>query len=144
MKMYKVVKPTTEDHILNYIKKYGSITSLECINNIGTLDLQHYIYVLRKNGEEILDIEEKGKNSSYKRYYLKGSEFEERLKQDYKNKLHSECFVGSKPTKKLYNKTFKKYKVPFVQWLYDMDTMNHIVNCEEDEVYQEIEEGEEY
>lgn len=132
MNKYESIKPKTEERILKYIIEHGSITSLECINNIGTLDLQHYIYVLRKNGEQILDIEEKNTktNSSYKRYYLKGSKFEERLKQDYMNELHSECYYGSKPTKKLYNQIFKKYKVPFVQWLSDMDFMSRAVREE--------------
>lgn len=48
-------KVTLKDRVFDYITKHGKITSLEAVNNIGTVRLSHYIYLLKKDGYVIKD-----------------------------------------------------------------------------------------
>lgn len=41
------------ERILNHLKEYGNITSLEAIQNYGCTRLSHYIYLLRKDGYRV-------------------------------------------------------------------------------------------
>ena len=68
-------KITQKDIVLNHLRKYGSISTLECINKYEILDLQHAIYLLRKENYKITDewISRKnklGKSNKYKKYTL--------------------------------------------------------------------------
>lgn len=64
-----------KDIVLNHLLKYGSISTLECYNKYRITDLQHAIYLLRKENYKISDKWEKSNNSlgwtnKYKRYTL--------------------------------------------------------------------------
>ena len=68
---------TQKEMVLDYLRKHGSITTLESMKKLLILDLQSNIRYLRNEGYDITDeyITKKniyGKKSSFKRYYLKG------------------------------------------------------------------------
>lgn len=79
---------THKDRVLQYIKDFGSITSLDAIREFGNTRLSASIWLLRH--EDDIDIEtifETSKNRynepvSYARYYIVGSEFERQLKEE--------------------------------------------------------------
>lgn len=77
---------THKDRVLKYINDFGSISSLEAFNDLGNTRLSASIWLLRhQDGYEIDSITEQKKNrygetTSYFRYYLKGSLFEQNLK----------------------------------------------------------------
>lgn len=69
-----LTKLSQKEIILNHLKKYGSITSLECVYKYRIVDLQHAIHLLRKE-YTITDVWEKPKDESgysnrYKVYTL--------------------------------------------------------------------------
>ena len=53
---------THYNRILCHLKKYGSITSWEAIEQYGCTRLSHYIYLLRKDGFVINSTVEKSTN----------------------------------------------------------------------------------
>lgn len=64
-----------KERILRYIKETGSISSYECMLNLGICDLQHSIMELRREGYNITDRWESSKSvlnrkSKYKVYTL--------------------------------------------------------------------------
>ena len=68
---------TQKEMVLDYLRKHGSITTLESMKKLLILDLQSNIRYLRNEGYEITDeyITKKniyGIRSTFKRYYLKG------------------------------------------------------------------------
>lgn len=63
------------ERILDYIKDYGSITSLEAVKDLGCMRLASRICDLKKQGYNITTKTETGKNRygepmSYSRYYM--------------------------------------------------------------------------
>ena len=65
--------------LLAYLQKHGSITGLECINNLGVLNYKGRISDLRKLGYDIETTWVKkrsldGVKMKYARYVLKGEE----------------------------------------------------------------------
>ena len=79
------MKTTHKDRVLQYIKDFGSITSLDAIRDLGNTRLSASIWILRHEDEiEIDDITEVAKNrygekTHFKRYYLRGSSFDKEL-----------------------------------------------------------------
>ena len=79
-----------KDRVLQYIKDFGSITSLDAIRDIGCTRLSAAIWLLKnEDGINIDTIFETSKNRydelvSYARYYIVGSEFEKMLKEEGK------------------------------------------------------------
>lgn len=76
-------KITNADRVLNYIKEFGSITSLDAFRDLGNTRLSASIFILRKE-YDIKSVNETTKNRygdkvTYARYYLAGSEFEKNL-----------------------------------------------------------------
>lgn len=70
---------TQKEMVLDYIRKHGSITTLESMKNLLILDLQGVIRVLRKEGYDIRDesitkTNIYGTKSTFKKYYLKKCE----------------------------------------------------------------------
>ena len=68
---------TQKEMVLDYLRKHGSITTLESMKKLLILDLQSNIRYLRNEGYDITDeyITKKniyGKKTSFKKYYLKG------------------------------------------------------------------------
>lgn len=68
-------KPTQCDRVLQYIKDFGSITTLQAFTDIGCTRLASRICDLRQQGYLIKDKTETGKNrygetTHYKRYYI--------------------------------------------------------------------------
>lgn len=68
---------TQINDVLEYLKEFGSITSIEAITLMGTTRLSAIIYVLRKRGYIIDTIIEKGKTGhnrpcKWARYVYKG------------------------------------------------------------------------
>lgn len=66
-----------KERTLEYIRRYGSISSMEAFRDLGNTRLSATIYSLRKDGYEILSTKEQSKNrfgekTTYDRYYLKG------------------------------------------------------------------------
>ena len=66
---------TTKERVLNYIKEFGSITTLDSIRDLGYTRLSDGIYRLQKDGIPIKDRIEHGKNrwgedTIFKRYYI--------------------------------------------------------------------------
>lgn len=69
-------RPTQCERIIQYIKDFGSITTLEAIKDLGVLRLGARISELRKRGVQIADKPEVVKNRygekcHIKRYYIK-------------------------------------------------------------------------
>lgn len=44
-----------KDIVLNHLKRYGSISTMECYSKYRITDLQHAIYLLRKEDYVITD-----------------------------------------------------------------------------------------
>lgn len=68
-------KISQKDIVLNHLKKYGSISTMECYEIYRITDLQHAIYLLRKENYNISDewISSKNKlgwSNKYKKYTL--------------------------------------------------------------------------
>jgi len=69
-------RPNQCDRIIEYIKDFGSITTLEAFTELGVVRLGARISELRKNGVKIEDKPETVKNRygekcHIKRYYIK-------------------------------------------------------------------------
>lgn len=81
------MKITQKDRVLQYIKDFGSITSLDAFKDLGNTRLSASIFLLRHvDLIDIKSINETFKNRygdkvSYARYYLAGSEFEKQLEK---------------------------------------------------------------
>ena len=72
-------RPTQCERIIEYINKFGSITTLEAFTELGVVRLGARISELRKNGVQIADKPETVKNRygekcHIKRYYIKEQE----------------------------------------------------------------------
>ena len=69
------MKMTQKERIINYIKQFGSITSLDAYKDLGITQLGARIDQLKKDGYRFKTEWESGKNrfgdkTDYKRYYL--------------------------------------------------------------------------
>lgn len=69
------MKATQKDRILDYIRKFGSITSWEAYQDLGVMQLGARIDQLQKDGYQFKTEWEQKKNRygedvSFKRYYL--------------------------------------------------------------------------
>lgn len=69
------MKMTQKERIINYIKQFGSITSLDAYKDLGITQLGARIDQLKKDGYKFKAEWESGKNrfgdkTDYKRYYL--------------------------------------------------------------------------
>ena len=69
------MKETQEQRVINYIRQFGSITTKDAFNDLGITRLSAKIFNLKKQGYEIKDNFEQGKNrygeiTNFKRYYL--------------------------------------------------------------------------
>ena len=72
-------RPNQCDRVIQYIKDFGSITTLEAFTELGIVRLGARISELRKNGVKIEDKPETVKNRygekcHIKRYYIKGEQ----------------------------------------------------------------------
>lgn len=72
-------RPTQCQRIIAYVKRFGSITTLEAFKDLGVVRLGARISEMRKNGVPILDKQERVKNRYgedcyIKRYYIKEQE----------------------------------------------------------------------
>ena len=70
-------KRTQADRVLDYIKKFGSITTLEAFRDLGVTRLSARIFELRDKGLNIdsTNVTSKnryGENCTYAKYFLKG------------------------------------------------------------------------
>ncbi len=67
---------TQTNRVLDYMKTYGSITSLEAFRDLGVTRLSGVIFDLRKQYNIVSKTEKSknryGENTSYSRYYLAG------------------------------------------------------------------------
>lgn len=66
-----------KERVLNYLERYGSITSIECYEKLRIVDLQRAIFLLRKENYNIKDEWIKKENGygrpvKFKRYSLEG------------------------------------------------------------------------
>lgn len=79
------MRTTHKERVLDYIKDFGSITSLDAFRDLGNTRLSASIWLLRhEDGLNIKSINVSSKNRygdkvTYARYYLAGSDFEKRL-----------------------------------------------------------------
>ena len=83
-------RKTNSQRVLEYIKRFGSITSLDAFRDLGNTRLSASVFILRKE-YDIKSISEKSKNRfgddvHYFRYYLANSKFEKQLKKMNKEK----------------------------------------------------------
>ena len=70
------MKTNQRQRIINYIRKFGSITSLEAYKGLGITQLATRIKELKEEGYEFKtewesSINRFGEKTDYKRYYLK-------------------------------------------------------------------------
>ena len=68
-------KISQKDIVLNHLKRYGSISTMECYSIYRITDLQHAIYLLRKENYNSTDECLKSKNkqgwdNKYKKYTI--------------------------------------------------------------------------
>ena len=61
---------TQKEKVLQYLKDFKTITSLECVYRLNIVDLQHAIMELRKDGYNITDTWVHTETSMFKRYRL--------------------------------------------------------------------------
>lgn len=61
---------TQKERVLQYLKDFKTITSLECVYRLNIVDLQHAIMELRKDGYNITDTWVHTETSMFKRYRL--------------------------------------------------------------------------
>jgi hypothetical protein len=79
------MRKTNKERVLDYIRDFGSITSLEAFRDLGNTRLSASIWLLRhEDGLDIRSINESSKNRygdkvNYSRYYLANSEYETKL-----------------------------------------------------------------
>lgn len=71
-----MAKTTLTDRVLDYMKTFGSITSLDAFKDLGVTRLSASIFNLRNKGYNIVSIDEKAKNRygdvvHYSRYELR-------------------------------------------------------------------------
>lgn len=71
-----ITKINQTQRIIDYINKYGSITSWQAYNDLGVMELHARINQLKKQGYEFETRWETkknrfGENVSFKRYYIK-------------------------------------------------------------------------
>ena len=69
-------RPTQKDRILDYIKRFGSITPMDAFNDLGITKLATRVSEMRDDGIQFTIIIERGKNrfgqpTHYARYSLK-------------------------------------------------------------------------
>ena len=72
-----VKKPTQCERIIQYMKDFGSITTLQAFTDLGCTRLASWVTDLKKQGYDIKSEFVSGKNRydetvSYKKYYLGG------------------------------------------------------------------------
>jgi hypothetical protein len=65
-----MIRQTQKERVLNYLKTFKTITSLECVYRLNIVDLQKSIQLLRKEGYKITDTIEHNDTSWWKRYKL--------------------------------------------------------------------------
>lgn len=70
-----MTRPSQKEIVLNHLKKYGKISTIECYEKYKITDLQHAVYLLRKEKYQITDFWKKSKNilgysNKYKVYVL--------------------------------------------------------------------------
>ena len=63
-------RPTQKERVLQYLKDFKTITSIECVYRLNIVDLQKAIQLLRKEGFNITDTIEHNETSWWKRYKL--------------------------------------------------------------------------
>lgn len=68
-------KLTHQQRVIEYMKEFGSITSLDAVMDLGNIRLSGTIMALREKGYGINTVMEKsknrwGKDTTYARYYL--------------------------------------------------------------------------
>lgn len=73
-----MAKITQHDRILQYIKDFGSITTIEAFSELGITKLSTRVSEMRDRGINIVDMPETSRNRyneicHYKRYFLGGS-----------------------------------------------------------------------
>ena len=59
-----------KDRVLQYLKDFKTITSLECVYRLSIVDLQKAIQLLREEGYKITDEWINNGDTHYKRYKL--------------------------------------------------------------------------
>lgn len=64
-------KPTQNERIIAYINRFGSITTLEAIRDLGVLRLASRISDLRRLGYPIVSAQESVKNRFGEKSYIK-------------------------------------------------------------------------
>lgn len=65
-------RPSQKDRVLQYLKDFKTITSIECVYRLSIVDLQKAIQLLRNEGYNITDKWETNGDTHYKRYRLEG------------------------------------------------------------------------
>ena len=63
-------RKTQKERVLDYLRTFKSITSIECVYRLNIVDLQKAIQLLRQDGYKITDKWEHTETSSFKRYML--------------------------------------------------------------------------
>lgn len=63
---------TQKERVLDYLKIYKTITSLECVYRLNIVDLQKAIQLLKQDGYKITDTIEHNDTTWWKRYKLEG------------------------------------------------------------------------
>lgn len=70
----QTIKRTMEDRVLEYLEKYGTISSWEAIKELGCTRLSHYIWLLRKkymiNDKFVETTNRFGDQVKYKQYWI--------------------------------------------------------------------------
>lgn len=64
-------RPTQVERVKKYIDDFGSITTLEAVNDLGVLRLASRISEMRKNGYDIKDEQVAVKNRYGEKCYIK-------------------------------------------------------------------------
>ena len=63
-------RKTQKERVLDYLRTFKSITSIECVYRLNIVDLQKAIQLLRQDGYKITDKWEHTETSSFERYML--------------------------------------------------------------------------
>ncbi len=73
------MRKTHKDRVLEYVRQFGSISSLEAFRDLGNTRLSATIFLLKKDGYKITTKNESSKNrfgdnTTYCRYYIEERE----------------------------------------------------------------------
>lgn len=103
---------TKKEMVLEHLKTVGNITSWDAINLFRATRLSAIIYDLKKEGEFIIPLDERGTNMTYSRYHYPAGKSYEEIEALYKKLC--EC-ISEYPDGHVEKEKMREYKAELEQ-----------------------------